>query len=139
MLSLYFNFSLDILPENIDVNIHPTKHEVHFLHEDRILQKISEAIEKAMLGSNTSRTFYVQVCISTLRRKAPISNFDFLPQPLLPSSSTTSIADASSSTTVQKVYDHQLVRTDNKEQKLDAFITSNKLDVSVESTADENT
>ena len=55
------SFSLEIAPQNVDVNVHPTKHEVHFLHEDAIIENIQEVIETKLLGSNQSRTYYTQV------------------------------------------------------------------------------
>ena len=55
-------FSLEIAPQNVDVNVHPTKHEVHFLHEEAIIISIQRSIESRLLGSNTSRTYYAQVC-----------------------------------------------------------------------------
>ena len=62
------NFSLEIAPQNVDVNVHPTKHEVHFLHEEAIITSIQRTIETKLLGSNTSRTYYAQVGkISTTR------------------------------------------------------------------------
>lgn len=45
----------------MDVNVHPTKHEVHFLHEDSILERLQQLIESRLLGSNASRTYFTQV------------------------------------------------------------------------------
>jgi DNA mismatch repair protein MLH1 len=56
---LYLSLSID--PKNVDVNVHPTKHEVHFLHEDAIIDKIRMAIESKLTNCNTSRIFYTQV------------------------------------------------------------------------------
>lgn len=53
--------SIEVEPRNVDVNVHPTKHEVHFLHEDAIISSITAAIENLLLGANESRTFLVQV------------------------------------------------------------------------------
>lgn len=46
---------------NVDVNVHPTKHEVHFLHEDNVIESIQKQIEIKLLGSNSSRTYFTQV------------------------------------------------------------------------------
>ena len=53
--------SLEIAAHNIDVNVHPTKHEVHFLHEDSIIESIQKHVESKLLGSNSSRTYFTQV------------------------------------------------------------------------------
>lgn len=55
--------SLEIAPQNVDVNVHPTKHEVHFLHEDSILERVQQHIESKLLGSNSSRMYFTQVRI----------------------------------------------------------------------------
>lgn len=53
--------SLEISPQNVDVNVHPTKHEVHFLHEDSILERVQQHIESKLLGANSSRMYFTQV------------------------------------------------------------------------------
>lgn len=53
--------SLAIEPNNLDVNVHPTKLEVTFLHEDLIVEKIKQCLEASLLGSNDSRKLYTQV------------------------------------------------------------------------------
>ncbi|KAG7391036.1 DNA mismatch repair protein [Phytophthora pseudosyringae] len=56
----FLYLSMDLPPRNIDVNVHPTKREVHFLHEEDIVDSISQAIETRLKGSNESRRFSVQ-------------------------------------------------------------------------------
>lgn len=57
-------FSLSIMPQNIDVNVHPTKHEVHFLYEEAIIEQVQRTVDSQLLGSNVSRTFYMKVSAS---------------------------------------------------------------------------
>ena len=53
--------SLQIEPRNVDVNVHPTKHEVHFLHEEAITGALQRAVEETLLASGSSRTYFTQV------------------------------------------------------------------------------
>ncbi|KAG7297463.1 hypothetical protein JYU34_019463 [Plutella xylostella] len=55
---VYLSIELD--PRNIDVNVHPTKHEVHFLYEEQIIDKIKECIEAKLLSCNSTRVMYTQ-------------------------------------------------------------------------------
>lgn len=55
--------SLRMAPENIDVNVHPTKQEVHFLHEGAIVAEIQEMVQEKLLGANSSRTFKTQTLL----------------------------------------------------------------------------
>ncbi|KAI5630128.1 DNA mismatch repair protein Mlh1, partial [Silurus asotus] len=98
--------SLEIAPHNVDVNVHPTKHEVHFLHEDCIIGSIQKHIESKLLGSNSSRTYFTQALLPGL------------------SASVSGVKTSSSSTadTSDRVCANQMVRTDSKAQKLDAFL-----------------
>ena len=52
----FIYMSLNIAPQNLDVNVHPTKHEVFFLHQDSIIEKIQQGLEDKLLNSNSSRT-----------------------------------------------------------------------------------
>ncbi len=53
--------SLRIDPRSVDVNVHPTKKEVHFLNEDTITERIADAIQQALIGQSQSRVFEYQV------------------------------------------------------------------------------
>ncbi|CAL8357579.1 unnamed protein product [Boreogadus saida] len=62
----FLYLSLEIAPHNIDVNVHPTKHEVHFLHEDSIIESVQKHVESKLLGSNSSRTYFTQTMLPGL-------------------------------------------------------------------------
>ncbi|TTI76904.1 Lysosomal-trafficking regulator [Bagarius yarrelli] len=104
--------NLEIAPHNVDVNVHPTKHEVHFLHEDCIIESVQKHIESKLLGSNSSRTYFTQTLLPGL--SVSVSGVK---------GSSGSKADLS-----ERVAANQMVRTDSKTQKLDAFLQpANKL------------
>ncbi|XP_040978019.1 DNA mismatch repair protein Mlh1 isoform X3 [Aquila chrysaetos chrysaetos] len=106
----FLYLSLEIDPQNVDVNVHPTKHEVHFLHEDSILERVQQHVESKLLGSNSSRLYFTQ----TLLPGADCSSSEVVKASANSSAVTKGTSD--------KVYAHQMVRTDSREQKLDAFL-----------------
>ncbi|GIZ04355.1 DNA mismatch repair protein Mlh1, partial [Caerostris extrusa] len=107
----FLYLSLDILPQNVDVNVHPTKHEVRFLYEAEIFEKLQQAVDAKLLGANTSRSFLTQTLLP-IAIEEPLKQASF----------------SGDTTKEKKIYDHQLVRTDCKERKLEAFFMSPETD-----------
>nr|CCA18006.1 DNA mismatch repair protein putative [Albugo laibachii Nc14] len=56
----FLYLSLIMPSQNIDVNVHPTKQEVHFLYEEEIVESIVKALEKEIKKNDQSRTFLLQ-------------------------------------------------------------------------------
>ena len=102
----FIYLDLHIKPENLDVNVHPTKKEVHYLHQDEIIQVICQSIDDRLANANESRVFLVQSTLTNLvspNLSLHVSN--------------------SSSSYSQRTPVNQLVRTDSRVRTLDSYIT----------------
>ncbi|XP_055918908.1 DNA mismatch repair protein Mlh1 [Eupeodes corollae] len=98
----FIYMSLELEPTNVDVNIHPTKHEVHFLNEHDIIEKIRAALEETLLSSKTAKKVYQQMKL-----------------PCAPSSDK---LEPKNSAQTEAIRANSFVRTDSKDQKLEKFL-----------------
>ena len=103
----FIYLSLEIDPARVDVNVHPTKREVHFLNEDEIIQSICEAIEAKLAAVDTSRTFMTQTLLPGAKaaESTPQIEGDGTPSRRTPASK-------------KRRYSNDLVRTDTAERKI---------------------
>ncbi|KAF7300657.1 DNA-mis-repair domain-containing protein [Mycena chlorophos] len=62
--SPFVYLSLQIDPRDVDVNVHPTKKEVHFLNEESITDQITSRLQRALAAQSQSRVFEYQTLLT---------------------------------------------------------------------------
>lgn len=53
----FLYFSIETPQRNVDVNVHPTKHEVGLVNAESIVHEVQAAVERLLLESNDGRTY----------------------------------------------------------------------------------
>lgn len=57
----FIYLALEVDPTKLDVNIHPTKQEVHLMDSDDIVEVVCESLGKVLAAGSESRSYKVQV------------------------------------------------------------------------------
>lgn len=113
--------SIEIEPHRVDVNIHPTKREVNFLHEDEIVELITGKIREHLAAVDTSRSFLTQTLIPGAGAKPallPNNDLQVQPGPAGNAPQGNRSAPGKAVQTTRKLYENNLNRVDAKAQKI---------------------
>ncbi|GMM36681.1 mismatch repair ATPase [Saccharomycopsis crataegensis] len=126
--------SLSINPAQLDVNIHPTKKEVRFLHEEEIIDFVCQIVQSALSNVDDSRTFRAVRLLTRSENRDYIENQE-LSRPAAPpppkkrqkislnQSLSQSFAFGASA---PKPHESKLVRVDGTQAKITSFLQPTK-------------
>lgn len=122
----FIYLSILINPRVLDVNVHPTKREVRFLHQDDIIDKIANELNDVLSKIDTSRTFKTSTILTGKKLNTTQRTSSRASSAISKQSQPQIHGYAQDSSTPAKRYENKLVRTDASQAKITTFLRSNQ-------------
>lgn len=122
--------SLEIEPHRVDVNVHPTKREVGFLHEEEIVRRMCESIQETLAAVDASRSYTLTQTALPAARVIPGGSTS----QQAPSGASRGASGGAgensqkSSSKTKRPYDYNLVRSDARDRKITTMLQPKSLD-----------
>ncbi|KAF1839472.1 DNA mismatch repair protein MutL [Decorospora gaudefroyi] len=135
----FFYLSLEIEPQRVDVNVHPTKREVHFLNEDEIIAVICDEIRNSLSKVDTSRSFMTQSLLSNpkVAFATPMKPTSTIPATLATGDASDRSGSRAPQTVPKKRNESSLVRTDASARKITSMLQPQRSVEEMENDEDE--
>ncbi|VDM33123.1 unnamed protein product [Hydatigera taeniaeformis] len=137
--SLFAYLSLEMPTASLDVNVHPTKNQVHFLYEDEVAAGIQNAIEQSLQRSSGSRnilfrSLLLKDCQDDQGSPPPLSlsRSTFTTPTRTPSPTFRTATSSPSPLLATSTYrPERLVRTDARDRRLEAFLNPSRASLQI--------